>query len=90
MRSKKQRVVNNPPNSEIAQMRNLTRPAWMKADGRCGMCLASRPWVSVYGVLVCEACHPPARSEVLDRVLNDSEIPQLLRGDLMWTPKAVE
>lgn len=72
------------PNSEPGQKRKLAKPAWMNEQGFCSMCRNQSVWLSVHGVLICGACHPPATSHVLTRVLDSQEIQQLLKGELVW------
>lgn len=37
--------------------------------GPCYVCGSGRFWVSTYGVIVCERCHPPATPKLIERTI---------------------
>ena len=37
--------------------------------GPCFQCGGGRFWVSKYGVIVCERCHPPATAKLVERTI---------------------
>ncbi|HOT29022.1 MAG TPA: hypothetical protein PLU72_12625 [Candidatus Ozemobacteraceae bacterium] len=41
--------------------------AAVRAVGPCHVCGGGRLWVSRWGVIVCERCHPPANSKLIER-----------------------
>lgn len=66
--------------------RSLTGPGGitlalsLQPDGTCYCCKGSRWWLSVYGVLVCATCHPPAVPELVSRWIDGKEAAQLARA----------
>ena len=52
----------------LAQLRSQT-----KADLVCRACRERRWWLSIYGVVVCGVCHPPAAPRLVERWLADPE-----------------
>lgn len=51
----------------------------LRPDGRCYACGNANWWLSVYGVLVCATCHPPATAELVRRYVSGEEAAELVR-----------
>lgn len=58
----------------------ITLALSLQPDGTCWCCKGSRWWLSVYGVLVCATCHPPAVPELVARWLDGKEAIELARA----------
>lgn len=43
------------------------RPYWQRPDGSCRVCNGKEAWLSVYDVIVCIRCHPPAHDSLVAR-----------------------
>lgn len=51
------------------QSRDQAEQGAVEETGPCYMCHGGRFWVSTYGVIVCERCHPPATPQMVARTL---------------------
>ena len=43
------------------------RPYWRHPDASCYACHSTESWLSDYGVLICNRCHPPANDSLVSR-----------------------
>lgn len=57
-------VPNVPSTEEYKESETPVPPYWQRPDGTCRVCNNTESWLSIYGVIVCGRCHPPA-SEAL-------------------------
>ena len=64
---------------ETERSAGVTLALSLRPGGRCWCCGQSRWWLSVYGVLVCSTCHPPAVEELVKRYLDGKEAAELVR-----------
>ncbi len=47
----------------------------------CPMCRGKEFWVSVYGKVICEKCHPPADESIVARRIHSERPEQLAHPD---------
>jgi len=51
------------------QSRDQAEQGAVEETGPCYICHGGRFWVSTYGVIVCERCHPPASGKLVERTI---------------------
>lgn len=66
-----------PPAQGREPSRPLTLALSLRSDGTCWRCGGAEWWVSIYGVLVCTTCHPPAGPGLVARYVGRDEASRL-------------
>ena len=54
----------------VVEEKPVSRPRWQRPDGSCYVCHSTGSWVSIYGVILCSRCHPPACPEIVKEWLH--------------------
>jgi len=56
--------------AELPPDKNAEIPGWQRPDRSCYVCHSTGSWVSIYGVILCSRCHPPACPEIVKEWLH--------------------